>query len=344
MFGLKHKRVRIVLATGFFFLPGTPGLAGEGGGKKPGVKIKGRVSTGFESKAFKKGESEWDVKLRFKTKRHHDTRAIAVLRGKSDDVDGVYVQDAWIDHKTGKKRRLQIGLNKKKLGTEYQFGEQERLTIRRSMLYQKLEVFAYVGREQSVRYVAKADPDKNEWGYEVSAGYAESLDGDLMLHLHRPLDQGSWNFGSWFLLQWDRINETRQTVWASVFSLWSREEPHHWEAELMAGQDPFDSELEKSYGDGKNVYYYGAKAQYGYRIDLGDERAIEPLGLTSWVVHDEEYPSYNTLQVLVGVRYHVADNFRVALNLDGVGTNSKIDTDDRSYDESSAAFEVQLFF
>ena len=62
------------------------------------------------------------------------------------------------------------------------------------------------------------------------------------------------------------------------------------------------------------------------------------------VGHELRTPRYNSVQALVGTNYHFFEGFRFAVNIELIGTNSKIDLETRNYDDSNIRFETKLKF
>ncbi len=308
--------------------------------EKSKLKFEGRVSIGAKAEEFKNGESYYDAKLEFETKRRAGTRAVASFVGKSKNTN-VVVEDTYLDHKFSDNDQVLFGQTKKRLGTEYMEADAERLTIQRSPIYRKLEEFAYVGREITARYEHPASGDN--LGYAFTLGYAESLDLNTTVQVTKPLGD-HWYAGTWLLLQSDRIDAGRQIVYNQFLSLWTQQEAHRWQAELVYGKDPYESEFNKTFGDNRAVHYAGLKTQYGYRISTGKDDSFEPLIQLSAIAHDLKSPAYNTFQALVGCNWYLDPALRIALNIEGLGTNSKLDHDDREYKASNGRIEATYYF
>lgn len=303
-------------------------------------KLKGRISAGFKVEEFKNGDSDYEAEVDLETKRRRGVRGVASFKGRGDDP-GVILEEGYVDAKLESGGRIYFGQTKKILGREYEDGHRKRLTVSRSPLYSKLETFAYVGDELTLRY---RSPEPNGAGsqYTLAAGYAESLDYDVTGSFEHLSANRTFNSGVWVLAQADRIDAGRQFVFTTIGSLWGKSGDHRWETELVYGKDPLASAFEKSFGDGKSIYFYGAKAQYGLRF--GDvEEHVEPLVQTSWIVHQQDRPGFNTLQVLVGANY-VLEDLRLAANVDIVGTTSEMKPEDRTYNESAVRVEATFYF
>ncbi len=312
---------------------------------KESIKLDGRLDVGFKIKGTENGSSEVEAKLKLKTKRRKGTRAVMRLEASYEEREA-YIQEGFIDHKFKNGNRLEFGLNRKRFGLEYEFSSDEHPLFKESILYRKLEDFGFVGRELLIRLIGAANEEGDDAPFAVSAGYSESLDTHVNGHYQWNLSDTGTKLGTWLLVQNDRIDSATQVSWVHGWALWQRNSARHWEVELMGGMDPFETEFEKTFGDGSKVYFYGFKGMWSYRIGDGDlqEETWEPIFLLSHVVHDSREPDYNSLQVGLGMNYHFHKDFLVGLQLDGVGTNSRLDKDKRTYDDSRSMFLARLFF
>jgi len=63
----------------------------------------------------------------------------------------------------------------------------------------------------------------------------------------------------------------------------------------------------------------------------------------SYYVHDSEYPEYTTHEYVTGISYLV-DQIQFNFTTSIIGTNSKIDSSTRTYDQSGLAAEVVVYF
>lgn len=290
----------------------------------------GRVSAGGAVRDFKHGASFHDVQLELESKRRKGTRAKVTLTGESDEP-GLLLEEAFIDHKLESGEKLLFGQAKKRLGREYEDSHRERLTVKRSPLYRKLEEFAFVGHELTLQWL-------REDAWSLSAGYSESIDADLILHAQ------SDGYGVWLLAQSDRIDNGRQLVYTLLSSVWHHEGPDRAEAELAFGKDPFASEFERAFGDGTDVHFAALKGQYGHRVEIAGGETLEPVVQATYLVHDHRTPSWTTVQLLVGVNYVIDESLRISLDVEGLGSNSTLDLERRSYDESNVQLEATYYF
>ena len=175
----------------------------------------------------------------------------------------------------------------------------------------------------------------------LSLGYAESLDYDLSAMVSVPLSESlslAWSG----LLQLEKVNKGRQLVWASALSALLDTEHVLVEAELFAGIDPFETEFEKNFGDGRKVAFGAGKLLTGLR--LGAEKQYEPFLGYSNIRHDLEYVRYHSAEYLVGLNYRATTAVTIAGNLNLVSTNSRIDYEHLTWNDSSVEFSVGLRF
>jgi hypothetical protein len=318
---------------------------GRDGKKDHTPEFSGRVTTGFRVKELKHGEAETKGRVELETDRRE--KAKIEIEAEASSVDKkITLIEAYIDQKLGGDARLIVGYDKKLLGLEYELGDDERLPIYRTLIYRKLETFAYVGRESTVRYEQRVEPHSGDVAWTVSAGYGESLDADVMASVRREVAR-DWTIGAWTLLQSDKINRARQVVWATMLSTIYMPGDERFEAELAAGQDPFESEFQKTFGDGKNRYYGGWRLLYGQRLGAAPGAAEgywEPFAGLSGVRHDMSLPHFNTAELLLGVNYRFTKALVLGVDVNLVATQSKIDRDERTFNDSGGALELKYVF
>lgn len=303
------------------------------------VKISGELTSGIEVEEFKNGKAETEAELKIESDRTEGVKGVLEIELSSIDRE-VEVEEVFIDRKFDSGNKLIIGLTKKILGLEYDRSKRQRMPEARTLIYRKLETFAYVGHESTIRFESK-DDDHNSVSYKYSFGYAESLDSNVAGQMTVPLDEGL-SVGWSGLVQSDKINQGRQIVWASALSLLMDVERSLAEVELIGGVDPFESEFEKTFGDSKNVIFAGAKLLYGVR--LGDGMKYQPFVAYSNVRHDLEYIRYYSAEYLMGLNYFMAKNLQISANVGLVGTNSRINYDKKTWNDSKVSIAASLFF
>jgi hypothetical protein len=303
-------------------------------------KVKGLVFSELEVANFKNGETNHEGRIEYDTKRHQGFEAEFEIRARTKDNE-VNVRKAMMNREFD-DWRMGFGYDKKHFGREYTLGHRDRLTIARSPLYRRLEIFTYIGRESVFRFQREASHKKERTGYEFTLGQSEAQNLSVVAHQNLPFADG-WSWGSWGLLQSRKAQEGRQFNWAIAEALTWRTDRDWFEWEFIGGVDPNESEIEELTGDGQPVYFWGMKTHYGWRYFLSEEEAWEPLVQSSFIVFDTERPAYNSAQLLIGANYYLLP-IRVSLNLELIATSDETDTAHRTYDESAGRFEVSFEF
>ena len=123
--------------------------------------------------------------------------------------DDVALEDAYVDHKVSDRLRLQLGVNKKRFGMEYEQSRRERLTPERSFFYRKLEELGIVGRQLNLRLLTEPIDGLL---VDVTAGTSGSRDGNALVRVARQHD--SFGYGYWGLFEQRRVDKHYITVWA----------------------------------------------------------------------------------------------------------------------------------
>lgn len=301
------------------------------------VKFEGEVSSGVEVIEFKNGRSKTEAELKLETDRKDGVKAVLEFEVSNNNPD-VELEEIYIDKKMETGSKVILGVTKKILGLEYERSENKRLPVSRTLIYRKLETFAFVGKETTLRY--ESDQDSRTY-FTVSAGYAASLDYNIMSLVKADLGKDLsvlWTG----LVQSDKITNSRQMVWATTFSLLLDSDSMLAEAELIGGQDPFESDFEKTFGDGRKVVFAGAKILYG--LKLGDQRNYQPFVAYSNVRHDLDFVRYHSEEYLLGLEYKATKLLSFSSNLNLVSTNSRVDYDRRYWNDSSVCLNAKLRF
>jgi hypothetical protein len=304
-----------------------------------GVKVEGEVKTGVEVLEFKNGKAVTEAQLKIETKRVDSVKAKIEL--EMDNLDRVVeMEEVFLDKKFSDEQKLVIGLTKKIIGLEYERSDNERMPLSRTLVYRKLETFAFVGRETTVRYISE-DENKKAKFFKASLGYADSLDYNISSIFSLPVG-GDLSVLWSGLVQSDKINKGRQLAWATAFSALYDSETMLLEAELFAGIDPYESEFEKAFGSGRTVHFGAAKFLAGMR--LGGESQYEPFLGYSNVRHDVEYVRYYSAEYLAGLNYYINKAFTLAANMSLVATNSRFDYSKFTWNDSSVEFSAGMRF
>ena len=301
------------------------------------IKLEGEVSTGVEVVEFKNGRSKTEAELKIETDRKDGVKAVLDFEVSNVDPE-VQLEEIYIDKKIDSGNKFILGVTKKILGLEYLRSDRKRLPISRTLIYRKLETFAFVGRETTLRYESD---DESSTYFTFSAGYAASLDYNIMGLVKSDIGK-DLSFLWTGLVQSDKITNSRQMVWATTFSLLLDSDTMLAEAELITGQDPFESDFEKTFANGRKVVFAGAKFLYG--LKLGDQGNYQPFVSFSNVRHDLDFIRYYSDEYLFGLEYRATKLLSFAANLNLVSTNSRVDHERRYWNDSSVSLVAKLRF
>jgi hypothetical protein len=301
--------------------------------------ISGWLRTGVEyeyNERFR--ENFYRGKVQFNFKVDKNLEAQIDIRGESEE-HAMELREAFFTADLGKAVGLDFGQGKKRFGLEFQKSRENLLTNERTLIYQHLEPFGFVGRDVNLRYYRKAKPDGRRHGISLSLGYSEDHNVTVVGHWTRLNTIGSFALGASSVVQIDKIAGGSQTVWALGAELLRDAAKHHVEIEAVTGQDPFRSEFEKSFGDGKNVYFFGGKILYGHYFK---KSRLEPVLVYSLLVPDLDTFDINTVEFLAGLNYYAASALRIGLNGDLLLATSATNQDERTYAGSKVILQVQL--
>ncbi len=314
--------------------------AGDKSSKASKLKIDGYVRSIFEAENFKNGEVFHEARLEFKTKRKLGLRADIELdfRTKTDDIQ---VNEALLDKKFDNDLRLKFGYDQKRFGLEYEESRLERPTIERSLIYRRMDLFNYTGRETLVILEKGGDSDPNH-KWSLAASLSEAQNASLLGNYQSDIDP-SFRYGFWFQAGTHRIQEGSQLAMAMMNSIWHRDSEKLWQAEWVVGLDPNQTEYESVFDDDERVYFNGINTLYGRHFYQNGGETVSGLVGLSGVSHDHRELRYNSLGGFLGIRYDL-DTLRIAFNVELVGTNSPIDLQKRTYNESAARLEALYSF
>lgn len=274
----------------------------------------GRVEVGANyGERFQRGEILYKAKLRFTSPENHGMKARLKLSAEHDDPV-VRMEEAYIRGNLPGPHRLEVGLAKKRLGQEYHQGADERPLIRRSLIYQRLETLAYVGRQPHIRYRYK--PKKLGYTLAVAVGAPESLDNNLLLHVTIDDFLGATVMND-LLLENDRLEHDSQRIWVNMTSfLWPLARgggSFAWEA--VYGVDSLKTEYHRIAGGDDPVYFFGNKLLYNDVWLPEGDRFLAPTLALSQLVEDTGEVALIAHQLIVGLDVRWPQT-RLGVNLD----------------------------
>lgn len=305
------------------------------------VKVDGYLDSTLEVESFKNGELNHRAKIEAETKRKNGVKAEFAVRFESNQNESEF-RESVINKKFDDGWRLEFGFTKKRFGLEYEYDKLKRSTIRRSPVYRRLEIFTYASRETMLRWYRKADFKKDRAGYELSLGNSAAQNTSLLASTKIPLSEVS-TFSSWLQIQSDHIDDGQQIVWALMSAMEHKMDRHKVVNEVLIAVDPDQTELNKTLDLGDEAYFAAWKGEYNYVISKSPDGLWLYIMQTSFAAQDLDVGGYNSIQLLVGTSYYV-EPLTLAINLDGVGSTSRIDPTNRNYSESNVRLEAVYEF
>lgn len=142
--------------------------------------------------------------------------------------------------------------------------------------------------------------------------------------------------GLWLLNQSDRSDERFQWVWAAGAAFWQESERFKWDFEAFSGIDPIETALQDQFGDGKRHSFLSVKTEVAFHLF----DSMEAFAGATYFLHDQLVPYFRTWSLITGMTWLFTTELSVAVNFEGIMTNSRLESADYNYDESRALFEV----
>lgn len=261
------------------------------------VRFSGVVASSYEARA--RTGPEADVEIRLKTRRVDGVRAVAKIEARYFR-DSVELEDGYLDYRLSDRLKIQLGLNKKRLGLEYEQSRRERVAPERSEVYQKLEVLGIVGRQLNLRVVGQPRPD-----VEVAAAVGTNGSRDVNATVHARRSHGPLGYGAWGLVEAHRVDKGYILVWAQVASVWLMNQRSRVVLEVLAGVDSERTSLTRMVGTTRRTHFAAPKLELARRFGVAHRVAVEPFVQAAWIVHDVGDTGDNTVQVVGGLNTHV---------------------------------------
>lgn len=312
------------------------------GQKKP--ELSGWIRTGL-AKVYeeREGESFYAAKLQYEIDLGKNLEAQIDLRGASTRHE-IELREAYFTADLGTGLNLDFGQHKKRFGLEYQKSKENLRTLERTLVYRYLETFGFAGRELNLRYYRTSKEDKRRSGYSLSLGYNEAHDVNLIARWQRLRALGSFALGVNGIVQRDKMDNGAQFVSGFGLDLARDTEAQHVELEALVGHDPFQSEFEKVFGEGRRVYFAGGKILYAHRFALSKTtaRAFEPVAVASVLAKDIDQRDRNTIELLAGANYWFSPHARLSANADFLLTNSPNNTSERTLAGSNFVLQMEV--
>ncbi len=305
------------------------------------LEIEGVIEVGGEATLTDRGETYQELKLKLKSAKKQQYRAYVRLEGESDE-NAIRMQEVFV-RRYFQQDRLDFGLSKKRLGREYHIDEDLRPTIRRTLVYRRLEEFAYVGRELSLR-LFREEAEKGDQDFSLSLGYSESNDAHIIGHVRVPLGSSAWHLGSSLLLQLDRTDDAKQFAWLHVLSLDWQGEGQSFDTETFLGLDPYNSHFESLYGSGRKVHFGAMKSLWAKKWNFAEGLAGELVMSASALMYDLQEPGYLSYSLLSGWNQFFSKDFQLMLQCEAIANNSRLEHGRFTFNDSNVVLAAKYFF
>lgn len=345
------------------FIPAAFAMLGWGSAfASKDFQIQGRLGLGAGQVQEGEIENHFETRLGFKTKRKNGARAYVELRADEGSRD-VSLQDSFLDWRNDEKTsRIRAGRGKKILGWEYDYPTSDRLSIRRTLTYDFLANRQLVGRDYFIGYQWTRLPPANEESptsdLDSSVGnpaflidptetlklgadfhYNESRDSAIILSAS-TLPSAHLRFGAWASIQWNRgqFDEVTRSL-SSMLSALFEIPGHRVAAECYFGDDPYRTQVEHSFGEGRNVRAVSLKGEYG--AYLGD---FNPYIVGTVLWKDLANRGDRTDERIVGLRYFFSENLNLAGEYLHRENRSTYDTTSESYSYKTFALLGRYYF
>ena len=277
---------------------------------KPIVKHSGHLTLEADAGTDEKFEIDMKGELKVKTKRVQKTRVVAAAEAGYQTLSFT-LEDLYLDYKPGKKLLLTLGLSKKIMGLEYEDGRRQRITIKRSALYEKMESHGLVGHQINFRINKRFRKRHNGVRLSAAIGGDNSRNSNLILSLRHVRE--NWGYGFWLLGESHYIDDHFMPVVAEIVSLWHRSDRGRIVIEGFHGIDAHQTEYERLFADNRKVQFAGIKIECAANAQLGKNIVFSPLTQFSWWVDDIRYPENTTLQARAGLQLGW-NRFRLSFN------------------------------
>lgn len=301
---------------------------------EPDFKLDGYIALGAESDPTGKVEDLFKLRLDLKTKRENGIRIKIELKADEDSRD-LSVQDAYVDYRSEDEiTNIRGGRGEKTIGWEIEDPQRNRMSIRHSLAYRFLNDRLIIGKDYFLSY--ERDLETRRLGFSLH--YDESKNTALVLNAILKPDPG-WRFGIWTTLLGMR-NQFRKTNHLELaLSGEYRSELHRVELELFGGGDPFRTEIERFYGDGRRVRFAIIKTGYGLYFGKWNPYLIATL---LW--KDLDHDGDKTTEGILGLRFFLTDALDLAGEYRRTVNTSDFDPSTLPYHADTGAFLARYYF
>lgn len=305
-------------------------------------RLDGRLDFGIRDGLKESSDEIYDLEIDLETKRKNGNKLVMEFESNSETNQFILLE-GYVDRELENENRFLFGKGKKILGFEYENPTRKRLAVSRSLMYQFVEDFAFVGYDYFAAYEWRvADPSKEGSTKEVSRVSLHSNQSEDfgIIYSHNFTPFSEWRNMIWTLLQADKARRDYQLVGMIVAGSEKRTDTEHITFEIFYGKDPAQSEFERDFDNKEDVFFAGAKAEYGLLV----AEDLFPYTQVTYLAQRLDESGYDLLQALLGLRYILDEDLSVAFEFDGLQSSSRSNPWSKNWDQSEFKIELRYHF
>lgn len=266
-----------------------------------GMPLKG-VSSWIKSDEFQRiGKVEVDLKF-IPFKKNYLAFDVEYEIG----LPTINVEKLYLGFILPKNNKLKVGYMKKKFGLEAIKGKRERLSIDKSAVHSYIKSFNVYGEDLMLQYQWKKELNKKLQAVKIWSAFGGDASKTYFLVLGSSLQLKPGNITTSFMhINSESVRDDDEYLLASI----AFEQIHKYittDIEIIGGNDPSASQIEKLLGDERTVVFIGARAQQAYHIPLKFKviPEIVPLWETNIILKDVDTEK-RTIQFSPGVNFYL---------------------------------------
>ena len=252
---------------------------------------------------------EGRLTLKLNTDRRQKTKLKARLVASNLAMEN-NLEEIYLDHKISDKKRILLGIMKKRNGLQLILNGRRRLSFDRSIAYDTLKTQGYTGEDLGVSWQFG---DKDNL-YILRLGRNGSQDKYLLNSYQIDTEQYTGNIS--LLVENQRIQNGYQAQGVSNVGMLFYAESGHWLTELLCGIDGSYTEYSRIYlNSSKNYYLAGLTLGWGYPL-VQNGSILQPYLILSRMLFERNLEQLDDQhQLKAGILYQES---AVSIALEGV--------------------------
>lgn len=288
-------------------------------------------------------ETYYEGKLRAEIKFGKDLEGQFDIKGNSTD-NALKIQDMNLRFDVSDYFRLKIGNMKKPFGQEYLIGEEELLTVNRSIVQEDLAELGYGGRAVGIMAYYKYSEKRPDfpYSYYISAFKDNSLFTNIVTRFSYHISDWGFNFNYMFE---NKGGDQKISTHAFGGGFFLENDNYTTMLELFLAQDPYESNRRLLIGNSDKAMSFGGRftASYNFTMDYKFLKKVEPILLVSYFNPDTDVTGTHIIQLIGGANIGLHEKIQARLNADIRFTKNQYNT---SYglDDSRLILALQMIF